>query len=57
MDNWISDFIIAISVIIGTVIAKALPKKVKLIWRILIALASMIVLSMLGHIIAKLFLK
>ncbi|MDE7396471.1 MAG: hypothetical protein K2M98_01955 [Muribaculum sp.] len=54
MDPWTSDFIITISVIIGSFIAKALPKKVKTIWKIVIALISAIILSMLGHIIVKL---
>lgn len=53
MDSWTSDFIISISVIIGALVAKILPKKIKLVWRIAIALVVAILLSILGHIIVK----
>ena len=55
MNSWASDFIITISMIIGGLAAKSLPKKVNLIWRIAIALAVGIILSILGHLIVKLF--
>lgn len=54
MDTWTSDFIISISVIIGALISKTLPKKIRLLWRIAIALTVAIGLSMLGHFIVKL---
>lgn len=53
MDTWTSDFIISISLIIGAFVAKILPKKVKLVWRIVIALVIAILLSILSHIIVK----
>lgn len=53
MDTWTSDFIISISVIIGAIAAKMLPKKVKLVWRTVIALVVVIFFSVLGHIIVK----
>lgn len=55
MDSWASDFIITISMIAGGLVAKSIPEKVKLIWRIAIALAVGIILSILGHLIVKLF--
>lgn len=54
MDTFTSDFIISISAIIGALIAKILPKRIKLIWRITIALVAAIIISTLAHIIVKL---
>jgi|GEM_PF-4003114 len=54
MDTYTSDFIISISAIIGALIAKILPKRIKLIWRIIIALVAAIIISTLAHIIVKL---
>ncbi len=55
MNEWISDFIIAVTAAIGVVIIRVLPKKIKLGWRIVIGLLSIIVLSMIGHLVVKLF--
>ena len=55
MTESISDFIITISLILGGAIIKLLPKKLKWGWRLLIGLAASITLSILGHIIVKLW--
>ena len=53
MTNGTSDFIIAISVIIGVIVAKVLPQKLALLWRILIAMTLAIILSIIGHLVVK----
>lgn len=53
MNEWTSDFIISISVIIGVVIIKLLPKKIKWGWRLAICMLSIIAISMITHIIVK----
>ncbi len=55
MNEWVSDFIITVTVTIGVVIIKVLPKKIKWGWRLVIGLLSAIILSMIGHLIVTLF--
>ncbi len=54
MNEWTSDFIIKLSVIIGVVIITLLPKRIKWGWRLVIGMASAILLSVIGHLIVKL---
>ena len=53
MNEGVSDFIIAVSIVIGGIVAKKLPRKVKWGWKVLIALFVAIALSMLGHLLVK----
>ncbi len=55
MNDWISDFIITVTITIGVVIIKILPKKIKWGWRLVIGLLSAIMLSTIGHLIIKLY--
>ena len=54
MTNGTSDFIISIAAVLGAVSVKFLPKRLRLIWKILIMLGIMILISIIGHLIAKL---
>ncbi len=55
MSEWTSDFIISICVIIGMMIIKLLPKKIKWGWRLVIGMTAAIALSITGHLIVKAF--
>ncbi len=54
MSDWTSNLIIDISIVIGILILKFLPKKIKWGWRLDIVLVSIIILSTVGHLLAKL---
>lgn len=56
MTEGISDFIIAISMIVGGLLARTLPSKIKWWWRLMIGLLVAIILSILIHLIVKIFL-
>lgn len=57
MNDWTSDFIITISVIISSITVRLLPKKVKMVWRIAVTLIFAIFLSIIGHLMVKFFTK
>ena len=56
MNDGISDFIITFSIIIGGLLAKILPSKIKWWWRLVIGLLVAIILSILVHLLVKMFL-
>lgn len=56
MTDGTSDFIITISMIIGGLLTKYLPSKIKWWWRLIIGLIFAIILSILIHLIVKIFL-
>ncbi len=51
MREWASDLIIAIAVIIGWVVFKKLPYKIKWWWRAAIGILLAIILSIIGHLV------
>ena len=53
MTNGTSDFIISIASILGIISVNFFPKRLKLVWKILIMLGIMIIISVIGHIIVK----
>ncbi len=53
MNEGTSDLIIAIAVAISSIIIKALTKKIKWGWKIVIGMLFAIMLSMIGHLIVK----
>ena len=57
MNEGLSDTIIAISIVVGTLIGKIFFKKLKWGWQLLIILGLSIVISVLGHLVVKAFLK
>lgn len=57
MSEELSDFIIAISLVVVGVVMKVLPEKIKWGWRLLIGLLAAIVCSVIGHLIAKIFIS
>lgn len=54
MSDWTSDFIITLSLIIGGLVVKLLPRKPKWGWQLLLWLVISIILSIIGHLIVKL---
>ena len=53
MNEGLSDTIIAISIVAGTLIGKLFFKKLKWGWQLLIILVLSIVISIIGHLIVK----
>lgn len=53
MSDWTSDFIITLSVILGLLLIKLLPERLKWGWRLLIGMIVSILLSISGHLIVK----
>ncbi len=53
MNEGVSDFIIAISIALATLIGKIYFKKLKWGWQLLIILVLSVAISIVGHIIVK----
>ncbi len=57
MSDSTSDLIITLSVIIGVLIIKLLPARIKWGWRAIIGMVCAIILSIIGHLIVKFLMQ